>query len=325
MTRHQIAGLTSGLMLLYSACSSKDASLQTRDAGRGGDTVSGATGGAAGPGTGGIVVVGSAGAMGLGSGGEATTGTGGAAGVGGGGRFGVGTGGDPVGGAAGGRTGLGTGGGADAGGHSGTGAGGRLGAGGSTGVPPVACSLVTTLAGCEARNDCHSVFQDPHNCKCPTVGCCAQFSRCVDGDQAQCTAGPGIACDAATPYCEGSYVVAYTKTCFEGCVQSKDCAPSDSIPCGMTTCGPQQACVHPPVGGACLMPDAGQCPAGTSPMGSPPCCLPPDNPTCVTIDRPCNAATVSCSCFTVDPCNAHLTNACAASTIVGRDIQCRGA
>lgn len=317
MTRNAIGGLALGLVLFHAACSSKDSILQTHDAGQGGNIASGGAGGAVGSGTGGSVKVGPGGTAGLGSGGGAGTGMGGTAGGGNGGRSGSGTGGGASGGAAGGSTGTG------GGGRGGAGGGGDPGTGGITGVPPVICSLVTTLAGCEARSDCHSIFQDPRNCTCATVGCCAQFTRCVDGDQALCTAGPGVVCGAATPYCEGSYVVAFTKTCFEGCVQSKDCAPSDSIPCGKTTCGPQQACVHPPVGGNCLMPDAGQCPAGTSAMGN--CCLPPDNPSCVTIDLACSSPTVSCSCFSVDPCNAHLTNPCAASTIVGRDIQCRGA
>jgi hypothetical protein len=38
-----------------------------------------------------------------------------------------------------------------------------------------------------------------------------------------CTGTP--ACTAATPFCESPYVVAYTATCYEGCVQKKDCAP----------------------------------------------------------------------------------------------------
>jgi hypothetical protein len=40
-----------------------------------------------------------------------------------------------------------------------------------------------------------------------------------------CKAPSGLACGAATPYCEGPYVVSYTAVCFEGCVQSTDCAP----------------------------------------------------------------------------------------------------
>jgi len=90
---------------------------------------------------------------------------------------------------------------------------------------PLPCGQVTTKDACEARTDCHSVFVDPHTCACTALGCCAQFSRCADGDKAMCKAPSGLACGAATPYCEGPYVVSYTAVCFEGCVQSTDCAP----------------------------------------------------------------------------------------------------
>jgi hypothetical protein len=89
---------------------------------------------------------------------------------------------------------------------------------------PVTCDAVTTLDGCEARTDCHSVFVDPGTCGCAAVGCCAHFSRCVAGDKAKCTP-PTLLCRVATPFCEGTFVVAYTDSCFEGCVQKKDCAP----------------------------------------------------------------------------------------------------
>jgi hypothetical protein len=89
---------------------------------------------------------------------------------------------------------------------------------------PVPCTQVTTRDACEARSDCHSVFVDPHTCACAALGCCAQFSRCADGDKATCKAPTGLACGAATPYCESPYVVSYTATCFEGCVQQTDCA-----------------------------------------------------------------------------------------------------
>jgi hypothetical protein len=85
------------------------------------------------------------------------------------------------------------------------------------------CAMVTTLVACEARGDCHSVFVDPGTCGCAVSGCCAKFSRCADGDTGMCTGTP--ACTAATPFCESPYVVAYTATCYEGCVQKKDCAP----------------------------------------------------------------------------------------------------
>lgn len=91
---------------------------------------------------------------------------------------------------------------------------------------PVPCGQVTTKDACEARPDCHSVFVDPHSCACLALGCCAQFSRCADGDLATCKPPAGIACDAAVPYCESPYVVSYTSACYEGCVQAKDCMPT---------------------------------------------------------------------------------------------------
>jgi hypothetical protein len=90
--------------------------------------------------------------------------------------------------------------------------------------PSSPCSQVTTLAACEARLDCHSVFVDPGTCNCATVGCCAHFSFCATGDQAQCHGA--IACAIAQPYCESpAYQVSYANNCYEGCVQAKDCAP----------------------------------------------------------------------------------------------------
>lgn len=85
------------------------------------------------------------------------------------------------------------------------------------------CSQVTTLAACETRPDCHSVYEDPRTCGCAAIGCCAKFARCADADKAICAAMP--TCRVATPYCEGDFVVSYTANCFEGCVRKKDCAP----------------------------------------------------------------------------------------------------
>ena len=83
---------------------------------------------------------------------------------------------------------------------------------------------MTTLAACDARPDCHAVFQDPRTCACAAIGCCARFVRCADADRANC--GPVIvSCDAATPYCEGPYVVSYTTSCYEGCARATECAP----------------------------------------------------------------------------------------------------
>jgi hypothetical protein len=83
--------------------------------------------------------------------------------------------------------------------------------------------MVTTLDQCEARLDCHSVFVDPRTCSCALAGCCEHFNRCADGDKAKCSGMP--TCTIATPFCEGDFVVSYTDTCYEGCVQKKDCAP----------------------------------------------------------------------------------------------------
>ena len=95
---------------------------------------------------------------------------------------------------------------------------------------------------------------------------------------------------------------------------------SGALACGTMTCGPQEACVHPPGPGTCLMPDAGQCPSGTSLSGG--CCLPPLIPSCVAIDRPCSGSTVTCACFSVNPCAPQL---CAAASFQGRVVMCHGA
>lgn len=87
-----------------------------------------------------------------------------------------------------------------------------------------ACSTMTTAAACDARADCHSVFVDPHTCRCAALGCCAQFSTCAEGAHAVCK-NVGIICTIASPYCEGQYVVSYVNGCYEGCVRMAECAP----------------------------------------------------------------------------------------------------
>ncbi len=74
------------------------------------------------------------------------------------------------------------------------------------------CSSLTTRDACDARPDCHSVFQDRGVC-----GCAA------DGGKARCSGM--IQCGVAPPNCEGPYVVSYTDTCYEGCVLSPECGP----------------------------------------------------------------------------------------------------
>ncbi len=80
---------------------------------------------------------------------------------------------------------------------------------------------MTTQFACDARSDCHAVFEDPHNCACAALGCCARFARCADG-RARCT-NAGIACERVTPYCERPYVVSYAQLCYEGCVRATEC------------------------------------------------------------------------------------------------------
>lgn len=87
-----------------------------------------------------------------------------------------------------------------------------------------ACAQATTLVDCDARVGCHPVFVDPQDCRCTSLGCCAHFSRCANGDLAQCT-NTGIGCTIQTPYCEGPYVVGYSGVCYEGCVRASECAP----------------------------------------------------------------------------------------------------
>jgi hypothetical protein len=100
-----------------------------------------------------------------------------------------------------------------------------------TGAACGACESIESVDDCEARTDCHSVFQDPGDCECPGIGCCASFLRCADGERADCT-GANVMCEAPTPYCESpAYVVSYSSNCYEGCVAAKDCAPSPPTPC----------------------------------------------------------------------------------------------
>lgn len=243
----------------------------------GGATATGGGGGAV-PGTGGVTGAtgtGGGGSTAMGSGGTVTggsKGTGGAAGSGGtplgtGGKSA--TGGSGAGGS-GGQTvlpGTGGGGGGVDGGSAGSGTGGRAtgggggratgGAGGFDGgipsfdggppdAPLARCSDITTETECNARSDCHSVFEDPHNCACAALGCCARFRACADGDKANCS-GPA-ACAMPTPYCEGPYLVAYQGSCFEGCVKQTDCAPPPCPqvpPMNEASCGPvSQTCYY---------------------------------------------------------------------------------
>ena len=189
-------------------------------------------------------VGGSAGAGAPGKGGSSQGGSGGSGASSASGAGGVAAGGAAVGGGSGGDGGSS---GAADGGSSGASGAGNGGGGGASG----ACSEVTVLADCEARTDCHSVFQDPGTCGCGSVGCCAKFSRCADGDQADCE-GKSVQCEAPTPFCEEpAYVHSYSGACYEGCVKPKDCA------------GATPTCT-PPDSDGCTCFSNGDCATGTN-------------------------------------------------------------
>jgi hypothetical protein len=116
------------------------------------------------------------------------------------------------------------GGGAGAGGSGGASAG-SGGGGAGAGGGGTSCASVTALEACDARSDCHAVFVDPGTCGCGAPGCCARFSRCADGDRAQCTPD-GLACLVVTPHCESPYTVSYANLCYEGCVRNTECMPA---------------------------------------------------------------------------------------------------
>src|SRR3954452_18254476 len=188
--------------------------------------------------------------------------------------------------------GSGAGGGSAPGGHAG-------GAGGSGGV---------TGTGGILRTRGHDIPPDvSENRYCPwTYNCCVG-----------CNGVP-----ACAPACTG-FVCPDAGAGGNGGTGPADAGQPDaagSLACGTMTCGPQQACVHPPGPGTCLMPDGGQCPSGTSLSSG--CCLPPLIPSCVAIDRPCSGATVTCACFSVNPCSPQL---CAGASFQSRVVMCHGA
>lgn len=93
---------------------------------------------------------------------------------------------------------------------------------------PASCGQLGTQQACEQRSDCHAVFEDPRDCACAALGCCARFKQCATGGLAQCSGT--VAFNTASPYCEGPYVVAYANGCFEGCVAKTDCASATICP-----------------------------------------------------------------------------------------------
>jgi hypothetical protein len=89
--------------------------------------------------------------------------------------------------------------------------------------PPPRC-LALDEATCAVEPGCHRVFVNEPNCGCAPAGCCTKFSHCAEGEFADCTGGEVI-CDALPPTCEGSFVVAFSNGCYEGCASMDECAP----------------------------------------------------------------------------------------------------
>jgi hypothetical protein len=270
-----------------------------------------------------------------GHGGQAPGGIGGSAGGGPGGSAGAGRGGSAGGGPGGSAGGVAGAGGATAG-RGGGGSGGTGGTagqgGGGGGGGASACAALTTLQACDARTDCHAVFDDPGTCGCGSPGCCAHFARCADGDRASCTPA-ALLCKAAQPFCEQPYVVGYVGSCYEGCVRASECmgaggsgggagaggsgggaggrggagggGGSTSCNADPSVCGPSGVCLRKQViGGVCLFADGG-CQPGYSAAGQ--CCVMDPVYTCVP--RPSS-------------CTGDVTCTCAASTLCAGGYTC---
>jgi hypothetical protein len=219
------------------------------------------------------------------------------------------------------------------GGTGGGRSGGTGGAAGQGGGGAPGCAALTTLQTCDARSDCHAVFEDLGTCGCGSPGCCAHFARCADGDRASCTPA-ALLCKAAQPFCEQPYVVGYVGSCYEGCVRASECmgaggsgggagaggtggggaggragagggGGSTSCNADPSVCGPSGVCLRKQViGGVCLFADGG-CQPGYSAAGQ--CCVMDPVYTCVP--RPSS-------------CTGDVTCTCAASTLCAGGYTC---
>ena len=279
-------------------CSSKD-SQQTRDAGGDrpmtGTGGSGTASGGAGAGAGGA----------LASGGMLGSGGGGSAGGGG------GSGGATPSGGGGGRA-------AD-GGHGGmAGTNGQVNGTGGHEIGPALCGDTTCALGSQCCKACDGSMTCAGSCA--AVVCPADAGAdASDGPPVVCA---GVTC-GADQFCCGPPSCGACRSIFSGANCASLCpaldggADAGSIACGTGSCGPLEACVHPAQGGTCTMPDAGVCPPGTTVRNG--CCLPPDAPKCVAIDRACNGPTLTCACFSKDPCGID----CGGAFITGHDVVCR--
>lgn len=281
-----VVAFAAAATMAVASCSSKDPLLRASDAS--GDGLA-ATGGSA-----------------AGTGGAPPTGSGGGAGT-------------PV-------TGGRGGGGAGGRGSGGTGAAGMPGTGGHD-IAPVICGTATCPLGDQCCHGCNGSMTC--GTSCPFVPVCpadAGADSGADPDGGATMLCGGKVCGTGTTCC-GPPSCGFCRNDQMGVPCQLLCPALDagadvamgSIACGAGSCGPQEACVHPPRGGTCLMPEAGVCPTGTSLEGG--CCLPPDSPRCVPIDRACSGPTVTCACFSRDPCNA----GCSGARITGHDIVCVGA
>jgi len=284
------------------SCSSKDPLLQSRDSGS--DTPAAGTGGSG-------TASGGAGASG-GIGGRLATG--GTTGLGGRGGAVAGGGAPPT--ASGGA-----GGDAAAGGRGGvTGSGGQVSGTGGHDIAPVMCGINLCALGSQCCKACDGSMVCAGSCA--AVACPADAGAdASDGAPVVCA---GITCGAdefccGPPSCGTCRSILSGANCAPLCPALDGGADGGSIACGNGSCGPLEACVHPSRGGACTMPDAGVCPSGTTLQGG--CCWPPDAPKCVAIDRACNGPTLTCACFSKDPCGV----GCGSSAITGRDLACAGA
>jgi hypothetical protein len=106
------------------------------------------------------------------------------------------------------------------------------------GTQPAPCPAVTCPncmgldeQACSSTATCHPVYIDLQACGCAPAGCCTRFQECGQGAYAVCTP-PTAICDALPPTCEGDFVLAYSNSCYEGCVHPRECGGQPAL------CGP---------------------------------------------------------------------------------------
>jgi hypothetical protein len=85
------------------------------------------------------------------------------------------------------------------------------------------CADLQDGRDCIARGDCYPVFTSDEPCN--NICCASHFARCEQGYEAHCRGTP--VCQLLEPNCVGPFVVAYSGSCYDGCVLISECAPSD--------------------------------------------------------------------------------------------------